>query len=371
MLEAVVIGSGIAGFAAALALWKRGAAVTVVEASRPGAAATGASAGMLVAQYEASPGELFRLKLESRRRYPEFTASVEELSGRTLHMRWDGMLVANLLQAEHEEAELTVRWQREAGAEAQLLDPRQAAELQPGVNENVFSYLWFPDEGQLDTQRLAEVLSDALSHTEIRLIQENPAAEVLSGAETVTGVGMADGRRLEAEAVVLAAGAWSCEIGGTPRTVPVRPVRGQILRFAAEGIALDRLVASHAGRYLVPRDDGTILAGSTMEEVGFDRSITEDGMRLIHDSVAELVPALEGRRPTERWAGLRPVSADRLPIIGPDPDLPGLYYATGFGRDGILLSPSAGSIVADLATGRQPEFDWQAFRPDRFDDVGN
>ena len=367
MLEVVVIGSGIAGFASALALWERGAAVTVVEESRPGAGATGASAGMLVAQYEASPGDMFRLDLESRRRYPEFAATVEELAGRSLHVRWDGMLVANLTQSEHEEAELAVRWQREEGAEAELLDPHQAGALQPGVSPSAISYLWFPEEGQLDSQLLAEVLGDAMSHTEIRLIQNNGASEILSRAGAVTGVGMADGRRLDADAVVLAAGAWSCQVGGTPRPVPVRPVRGQILRFAAGGVALDRLVASHAGRYLVPRDDGTILAGSTMEEVGFDRSITESGLHAIHESATELVPALEGCRVVERWAGLRPISADRLPIIGPDPDLAGLYYATGYGRDGILVSPSAGSIVADLATGREPGFDWAPFRPDRFD----
>jgi glycine oxidase len=254
MLEVVVIGSGIAGFAAALALWERGAAVTVVDGSRAGAGATGASVGMLVAQYEANPDDLFRLDLESRRRYPEFTARVEELAGRSLHLRWDGMLVANLSQSEHEEAEATVRWQRDGGAEAELLDPRQAAELQPGVSPNVISYLWFPGEGQLDTQILAEVLGDAMSHTEIRLIQDNGASQVLSRAGAVVGVGMADGRRLDADAVVLAAGAWCSEIGGLPRNIPVRPVRGQILRFAATDIALERLVASHAGRYLVPRD---------------------------------------------------------------------------------------------------------------------
>jgi len=103
-----------------------------------------------------------------------------------------------------------------------------------------------------------------------------------------------------------------------------------------------------------------------MEEVGFDRSITESGLRTIRESVIELVPALKGMHPTERWAGLRPISADRLPIIGPDPDLAGLFYATGYGRDGILLSPLAGSIVADLATGAEPGFDWHPFRPDRF-----
>jgi glycine oxidase len=371
MLEIVVVGAGIAGFSAALALWERGAAVTLVEGSRPGAAATGASAGMLVAQYEsAGPGAKFDLGLESRNRYREFAARLEELSGRDLQLRWDGMLVANLSEREHEEAAETVRWQREMGLEAELLDPARATQLQPGVATGIVSYLWLPQEGQLDSQRLAEALSDAIGRTDIRLIAGNPAAEILSRSGRVTGVAMADGRTLEAERVVLAAGAWSGTIGGLPRALPVRPVRGQLARFPARALALKRLVASHAGRYLVPRADDTVLAGSTMEDVGFDRSITDDGLRTVHESVSQLVPGLADLRPIERWAGLRPISIDSSPIIGPDPELDGLLYATGYGRDGILISPLAGQIVAELALSGTAKIDWAPFRPDRFADPG-
>jgi glycine oxidase len=367
MLEIVVIGAGVAGFSAALALWDRGAAVTVVEESRPGSAATGASAGMLVAQYESGgPDEKFRLCLESRERYPEFAARLEELSGERLDVRWDGLLVANFSAEEHEGAAEAVRWQREANLEAELLDPGAAAELQPGVATAVVSYLWLPQEGQLDSQRLGAALGAAIGGTGIRLIRGMGAAEVLSRDGRVTGVGLADGRTLEAEWVVLAAGAWSGKIGGLPRELPVRPVRGQIARFPAQALALKRMVASHAGRYLVPRSDGTVLAGSTMEDVGFDRSITEVGLQAIHESVSELVPALAGLKPLERWAGLRPISADRLPIIGPDPDLEGLLYATGYGRSGITLAAVTGAIVADLALTGDSEHDWRPFRPDRF-----
>ncbi|UCC85197.1 MAG: FAD-dependent oxidoreductase, partial [Gemmatimonadota bacterium] len=166
MLEIVIVGAGVAGFSAALALWDRGAAVTLVEESRPGAAATGASAGMVVAQYEAGgPDEKFRLCVESRALYPEFAARIEELSGQQLDVRWDGMLVANLSDEEHAEAEETVRWQREAGLEAEVLDPAAAAELQPGVTADVVSYLWFPQEGQLDSQRLGTALTAAIAGT--------------------------------------------------------------------------------------------------------------------------------------------------------------------------------------------------------------
>ncbi|NIN71675.1 MAG: glycine oxidase ThiO [Gemmatimonadetes bacterium] len=367
MLEVVVIGAGVAGFSAALALWDRGAAVTLVDESRPGAAATGASAGMVVAQYEAgAPDEKFHLCVESRALYPEFAARIEELSGQQLDVRWDGMLVANLSDEEHAEAEETVRWQREVGLEAEVLDPAAAAELQPGVATDVVSYLWFPQEGQLDSQRLGAALTAAIAGTGIRLISGNGVAEVLSSDDRVTGVAMADGRTLEAERVVLSAGAWSGRIGGLPRELPVRPVRGQIARFPAKALGLERIVASHAGRYLVPRSDDTVLAGSTMEDVGYDRSITDAGLQTIYESVSRLVPALAGLKPIERWAGLRPISADLFPIIGPDPDLEGLVYATGYGRAGIVLAPVTGVMAAELTLTGDSEHDWRPFRPDRF-----
>jgi glycine oxidase len=371
MLEIVVIGAGIAGSAVALALRERGAAVTVVDTSRPGAGATGASAGMVVAQYEsAGPSAKFDLCLESRSRYPEYARKLQELSGRDLHFRRDGMLVANLDEAEHAAAQDSVRWQVEAGLRAEILEPAEAEKLQPGVSRDVASYIWLPDEGQLDSQILAEGLADAIASADVRLISDNGAAGILQRSGSVSGIGMADGRTLEADQVVVAAGAWNCKVDGQARMIPVRPMRGQILRLPLQGLPLKALVASHAGRYLVPRDDGTVLVGSTMEDVGFDRAITDEGERLIHESIAELVPELKNRNPTERWAGLRPICDDSLPVIGPDPDLGGLFYATGYGRDGILIAPLVGEIVADLMVSGASEFAWHAFRPDRFSKVG-
>jgi glycine oxidase len=182
----------------------------------------------------------------------------------------------------------------------------------------------------------------------------------------VRGVSLEDGRELAADRVVLAAGAWSNAVDGLPRAVPLRPVRGEMLRFPAGAVDLARLVTSHAGRYLVPRVDGSVLAGSTMADVGFDRTVTEAGVRTIHDGVAELVPGLAARRPTERWADVRPLSDDTLPILGPDPELGGLFYATGYGRNGILLGPISGSIVADLVLTGTSEHDWGPFAIERF-----
>ncbi len=371
MQEVVVIGGGFAGFSVALALWERGAAVTLVDSGRPGGGATGASAGMLVAQYESTTDSAkFRLCLESRKRYPAFAEKVAELCGQDLGIRWDGMLVANFSEREHRAAEEVAHWQREAGLKAEVVGPEAAVRIQPGVSGDVFSYLWLADEGQLDSQVLGAALGRAIASTEIRLIAGNGVREVNTTAGVVDSVVTIDGRRLDAECVVLAAGAWSGAIAGSAgRRLPVRPVRGQIVRLLTSDLSLGPILASHAGRYVVPRGEGSVIAGSTMEEVEFDRSITEEGRRIILEAAAALIPALAGRKPQEQWAGLRPISADSSPIIGPDPEIGGLFYATGYGRDGILLSPLVGRLVADLVVAGKTEIDWRPFGIGRFTDA--
>jgi len=191
-------------------------------------------------------------------------------------------------------------------------------------------------------------------------------AELVAASGSVRGVRLADGRLLEGDVVVLAAGAAAGTLAGLPRPVPVRPIRGHMLRYPAGVPAPQRLVASHDARYLVPRADGSLLAGSTMDDVGFDRSLSEDALRTVHDGAVRLIPALGGWQPAERWAELRPISADNGPILGPDPTLEGLFYAAGYGRNGILLGPLAGRMVAALVLGEDPP-GWRPFGIARFD----
>lgn len=364
----LVVGGGIAGAATALALREEGADVVLVERERPGARATGASAGMLAPQYEREWTEhpLFPLALRSREAWPAFARRIEGLAGDEVGHRADGMLVPCWEPHERRRAAEAADRHRQAGLRAEVLDPREARRLQPGAAPDAEAFLWLPDEAQVDSQRLARALPAALEAAGVALVTARVRG-LAARRGAVAGVELDDGRRLEGDRAVLAAGAWSAGLEGLPRPLPVRPVRGQMLRYPAGAADLRRLLANPGGRYLVPRDGGSLLAGSTMEAAGFDTSTTAAGIRAVRRAAERLLPALAGVEPTERWAGLRPGTPDELPILGPDPELEGLVHATGFGRNGILLGPLAGRAAAAFALGRRPEGDWSAFRPDRFD----
>jgi glycine oxidase len=276
------------------------------------------------------------------------------------------MLVANWTEEEETGARDDLAWQGLAGQHAEILDPAAARDREPDLGDEPISYLWLPEEGQVDSQALADVLPHALAATTARVLTGVRVDGLETRGGRVRGVRLADGRTLDADAVVLAAGAWSGRIAGLPRPLPVRPVRGHMVRFPAGSTGLGRLVASHAGRYLVPRNDGSILAGSTMDDVGFDRSLDDRGLAAVRGSAARLVPALGTHEPVERWADLRPMTPDTFPVLGADPDIDGLYYATGYGRNGILLGPIAGRILADVVTGSSDR-DLSPFSPTRFD----
>lgn len=368
--DLTVVGGGVAGSAIALAARDLGAEVLVVDRGRGAGRATGASAGMLAAQYEAGgPGPAFRLGLRGRERQEAFLGRVEELSGRAIPRRFEGMLVANRDEEEHARALEEARWQREAGLRAEVLGREEAAGIQPGLAPAISSWLWHPEEGQVDTQALDGALAPALEAAGVRLLRGEVAALRARGGR-VEGLELAAGDPVSASRVVIAAGAWSAALEGLPRPLPVRPWRGQILRFPAGDGAPGRPVADRKGRYLVPRVDGTVLAGSTMEDAGYRPVTTREGLEAIRERTEELMPRATAEPPVEQWAGLRPVAGDGLPILGPDPELEGLHYAAGYGRNGILLAPACGPMVAELALGEGSGGEWEPFSVARFEAAG-
>ena len=362
-----MIGGGIIGCAAAMELAGRGAAVTLLEAEQTGVRATGASGGMLAPQYEAgAPGPLFELAVLGRAVFPAFARRVEALAEWPVGLRADGMLVANRSAAEEADARAALAWQHAAGLRGEILTPADARRLHAGLAPDVASWLWLPDEAQVDAQRLAVAIGTAASAAGARVRIGQDIAAIESRHGRVSGVRTAAGDVLPADAVVLAAGAWSGRVAGVPHPLPVRPVRGQMLRLQPAAMPGWPLVATHDARYLVPRENGTILLGSTMEDAGFDDATDPAAQVVLAEQGAALVPALADARIVEAWAGLRPITPDRWPIVGPEPELEGLFYATGHGRNGILLGPLTARIVADLVLTGESDVGWEALRPERF-----
>ncbi len=365
--KVVVVGGGIAGSAVAIELAARGVAVTLIERDQPGTGATGASAGMLAPQYEtAEPDAAFRFGVACKEAYPAFIERIQALAAWDVGFRSDGMLVANRTASEAEDAARTLALQRAVGLTGEILSCDDARRVHRAVSADIHSWLWLPHEAQVDTQRLAVALADAVQAAGVTLVRGLEVTALDSEGGRVTGVRLSDGRGMDAPIVVIAAGAWSRRIGGLPRDLPVRPVRGQILRLLPVEPLPWTLVCDHDGRYLVPRVNNNILVGSTMEDAGYDDRVTEDGRELLASAAASLIPALEETRIVESWAGLRPLSADGRPVLGPDPDVDGLFYATGHGRNGILFAPLTGRAVAELVLTGTTDVRWEAFGIERF-----
>jgi glycine oxidase len=366
--EVVVVGGGISGCAVAIELLARGAQVTVVDRRQAGRGATVASGGMLTPQYESpSPTPDFRLGVRAREAWPAFAERLERLCDQELALRADGMLVANRDEEEEEEARETLAFHVGLGLRGEILRHEEARRHHPGVAEDPVSWLWLPDEAQLDIQRLAAALTDAVRAAGGNVRAGSAVTGIESSAGRVKGVRIEDDREVPADVVVVAAGAWSDAIAGLPRPLPVRPVRGQMLRLRSPMGVPGTLVADHRGHYLVPREDGTILLGSTMEDVGFEDAVTDEARGMLLGAAGSLVPAMGNATIVERWCGFRPISADGIPILGPDPEIEGLHYATGAGRRGILLAPLVGRVVAELVTAGATDVDWEEFSVTRFE----
>lgn len=359
-----VIGGGVIGLSVAWRLARRDAPVTLVERQRPGAAASTAAAGMLSPLKEAGePGPFLDLGLRSLERYPQFVRDLEAAAGIQVGYRREGRLDV----AFDEDAVAALRHQREvqeaAGFDSRLLEPAELRRLQPGLADDVRLGLATAHDHQVDSERLVRALWLAAERegADVRAAV-GAAGVVVDDGGRVRGVRLDSGDQLDADAVVVAAGAWSAALD-LPRPVPVRPVRGQIVALRMVPPAL-RMVTWGPGCYLVPRADGRLLVGATMEEAGFVVAATAGATRRLLECAVRVAPALADAEIEGFQVGLRPAAADGLPIIGSDPDTPGLFFATGHFRNGILLAPETAELVAaEVLDGRQPD---PAFSPARF-----
>lgn len=368
--RAIVIGGGIAGCTVALELARAEVPATLIEPRAAIGGATGAAGGILAPQFETDPEDpLFPLLLESRRAYADFARAVERASGRVVDYREDGLVIANLDAADTAAAERAAERYRAHGLSGAVRDAEGGEWLVPGIGP-VDSVLWLPDEAAIDAQALAPALERAVAAAGVEVRRDRATGlEIRAGA--VRGVALATGGVLAGDIVFLAAGAWSDGVLGHDRGARVRPVRGQMLRFRGLAAALPRQIADRSGCYALPRADGSVIVGSTMEEEeGYDERPTDEGIAWIRSRAVRWLPGLEDATLVETWAGLRPLTPDGLPLLGPDPDVEGLHHATGYGRNGILIAPRAAALVVAAALRERPETDLlealSPFEPTRF-----
>ncbi|MGW0667477.1 glycine oxidase ThiO [Streptomyces sp. NPDC002746] len=371
--EVLVIGGGVIGLVTAWRAAQRGLAVAVIDPD-PGGGAARVAAGMLAAVTELHYGEemLLGLNLASAARYPAFAAELEAASGQDIGFRACGTLAVALDTDDRAHLRELHELQRRSGLESQWLTGRECRRLEPMLAPGVRGGLRVDGDHQVDPRRLSAALLTACERAGV--VFHRQRAERLSVVrDRATGAVLADGSKLSADQVVLAAGSLSGRLAGVPEHVrpPVRPVKGQVLRLTvptAYAPFLSRTVravvrGSHL--YLVPRENGELVVGATSEEMGWDTTVTAGGVYELLRDAHELVPGITELPLTETRAGLRPASPDNAPLLGRTA-LPGLHLATGHHRNGVLLTPVTGDAMAQLlADGELPEVA-RPFSPGRF-----
>jgi glycine oxidase len=364
--DIVVVGGGIVGCAIAYELARRGASVTVLEERQVGRGATHASGGMLAPYIEAGDaGPLHELSLRSLALFDGFVAHVEADSGLGVSYRRTGTLQVACSAAGLQGLRTAAARLAADGVEATLLDAAAVRSEEPQLGRQVVGGLLVPEHGFVAAEMLTAALAAAARHRGARIVEGCTAQRIATRAgglvvETENGP-------IGGGTVVLAAGSWSgqIDIAGLSGRIPIRPVRGQLLRLAWHGPRLRRITWGERC-YLVPWDDGTLLVGATVEEVGFDEQTTAPGVRELLSAVCDLLPAAADAGFIDARAGLRPATTDLLPVIGRSAACPDLMYATGHYRSGVLLAPVTATLVADALLDGRTDPLLSATSPQRF-----
>jgi glycine oxidase len=355
--DAAIIGGGVIGSAIAWRLRQAGLRVVVIERGRIGGEASSAAGGMLAPLAEADRiDDFFNLSVASRALYADVARELREATGLDIEYRTEGTLYLALTEEDETELDRRFEWQHAAGLNVKRLNAACVRKLEPLVNDRLRWALKFPDDHQVDNRRLMAALSTAVqnagvefwTHTEARYL----IIESRGGRRQAAGINTTKGE-LRARAIVIAAGSWSSllttEEGSPLANFRIEPVRGQMVAMEMPAPAVRHVIYSGRG-YLIPRLSGVLIAGSTTEHTGYDKSVTAGGVASIIERATEIAPRVSELAIVETWAGLRPHAPDDLPILGLDPQIAGLIYATGHYRNGILLAPITAQAISELIT---------------------
>lgn len=357
--DCLIVGGGVIGLMAARELHRAGMQVAVVERAETGCEASWAGGGILSPLYPwREPDAVLQLAHAGQETYPALVRELQAESGIDPQWTQSGFLILDGNEIENARA-CAERWK----LPLEILTPSEVKKRFPQLGRIDEPAILLPRVAQVRNPRLMKALRESLERQNVPLFENEPVQSLLftkeNAKEKLHGVKTAS-REIYAERVLVSAGAWSGDLLAPYLDLPVQPVRGQMLLFAAEPGLLPTIVMKD-GHYLIPRRDGRIVVGSTMENAGFDKSITDAGMEELSSAAYEILPALQRFALEEQWAGLRPGSPTGIPFMGMT-SIGGLYIAAGHFRHGITMAPASASFIADLILSRKPSLDPDLFR---------
>lgn len=362
--DCIIVGSGVAGLSSALRLAKAGWRVTVLEREEIGREASWAGGGILCPLYGwRYPESVMRLAAAGMAQYRGFTKELSANSHTDPELFTSGMLILDAGSTPAEQTDAS-NWARHYGIPHQWQDANQHFPHLPQERA-----LWLPEIETVRNPRLMRALVESVREAGVDIRAHTPVHGLIQDTHRVIGVRTEQGD-LFAEHVLITAGAWSGQLVPDPlipglNPADIFPVRGQMIRFdAAMHTGLSTILMDE-GVYLIPRKDGSVVVGSTVEHVGFDKHTTDDAMTRLHRKAIELWPNLAHAPVAQQWSGLRPGTRDEIPYIGAHPDIAGLFVSTGFYRNGLAMAPAAAELITDVMLGRPTPSNLSDYRIDR------
>ena len=361
--DIIIIGGGVIGLSIARALALRGLKdICLIERSTLGTESSFAAGGMLAPQAEAdSRDELLELLIQSRDSYPNFAAELRDETGIDIELDTTGTLYLATNEHDLHEIEQRHAWQKSAGLPIEKLSGHDARQIEPCISQDVVAALRFPGDIQVENRRLLSALANSAAQLDVDLLNGTNVESIEARDGRIAGVQTSQGF-IGCSTLVVAAGAWTSFIA--PK-IKVEPIKGQMVCLTAQPQLTRHVIYTPRG-YIVPRQDGRLLAGSTSERAGFSKEVTVGGLTTILKNAQEISPNISALPILESWAGLRPRAADGLPVLGPCGEIAGLIYATGHYRNGILLTPITADLIAKAVVDGIAPLAIAPFSPDRF-----